>query len=147
MEVLIGGSVATVVGLYIIKIGLKKVWNLTQYKIGKHKIYYQLQKNISNLNHEKFLENIDKLKAYSAHHNKNKYYSFKKKEKINDTIIQDPILFRMKYDPNYLVEINRSKMNSSNNSENSSNQDIKIWVQEKIEETIRLKEQENRLDL
>jgi hypothetical protein len=135
MSALIGGSIAGVAGLYIMKIGLKKGWDYSQYKILKHKIYHKLQTNIDNLNHSGFLENIDKLKAFSAHYNKNKYYSFKKKEKINDAIIQDPILFKMKYDPNYLILFN-----------NKSETDLEDRMK-KVEESLMLKESENRLDL
>lgn len=145
--ILIGSSAGALVGFYFLKLALKKAWEEIRYKIEKHKIYKSLETDIKIMNYKKYIEDIDKLKSFSAHYNKNKYYSFKKRHRINDTIIQDPILFRMKYDPEYLVEINKSKMNSFNGSNASSNDEIKCYIKEKIEETIRLANDENRLDL
>ena len=147
VEVLIGSSVGAAVGFFVLKIIVKKSWDEVKYKIDKYKIYKSLKKDIKQMNYTKFIEDIDKLKSFSAHYNKNKYYSFKKRERINDTIIQDPILFRMKYDPEYLVEINRSKANSINGCSDSSSDQIKLYINERIEETIKLANEENRLDL
>ena len=143
-SVLIGSSVGAVAGFYLMKLTMMKAWEEGRYKIEKHKLYRELKTDIDNIDYKSFVENIEKLKVFSNHHNRNKYHSFLKKEKINEIIIKDSFLFRLKYDPEFLIiEINKYKCNNKNESEH----EIKKYIVETIELTIKMKDDENRLDL
>ena len=138
--VLVGSTAASVVGIYMLKVAGQKAFEKGMYKAEKWKILKGLQKSIDNLEYKKFIEYVDKLKAFSAHHNRNKFHSFKKREKINDTIINNPHLWRLKYDPDYMVqELQRTNSSSVN--------DRLEKIEDFITHSVMLKPNQSRLDL
>ena len=136
-------TIGSVIGLAIAKHITYKTLDKLKYKYQKKMIYKDLKKAERLCNHIDYITQIDKLKSFDAHYNKNKYNKYKRKRNLNDTVIQDPILFKMSFNADYLLEINRSKINSTVNSETSKDMEERM---RRVEESLRYNEDEERLN-
>ncbi len=135
------GSIILIKGTPIV---IKFVFNKLKYKFDKHKMYKKIKKNIDELDYENFKENMEILKiVIDNKYNKTKYISLMKRLKINEDIINNEDLFRLKFNPSELVQFH----SNSNSSNSSTTEEINQYINERIEQTIKLKEEESRLDL
>ncbi len=134
-------TIGSIIGLALAKRLTYKTFDRIKYKIQKKKVYKNLKKYEKMCDHGKYITQIDKLKSFDAHYNKNKYNKYKRKRNLNDTVIQDPELYRMFFNADYLLEVNQSRMNSSH----SGDSDLEERMA-RVEESLRLTDNEDRLN-
>lgn len=103
-----GGAVAALASFpyfgYVGYVYKFKVMNIIRYKAVKNRIYKGIHKAIAEQDIQSLRDYLDTLKHFDAKYSRVKLPKIKKKLGINDEILNDRKLFKMKYDSDYLVE-------------------------------------------
>lgn len=102
----IGGLAAISTIPYIGYVGFVykfKVFDLYKYKMSKRNIYNKIYKAIQEKDIQSLRDYLNALHLFDEKYNRTKLPALKKKLGINDEILNNRKLFKMKYDSNYLV--------------------------------------------
>ena len=75
-----------------------------RYKYKKRQIKKQLRKAIEELDFDEFADAFDKIKTFDNNFESQKYSKYKKDFCVNNEIIQNRKLFKVRFDPAYLAE-------------------------------------------
>ena len=113
---IIGGSV---IGAVITSKSVSVVFTtikptqIIKYKYYKRRLKNNLKKAITDLDYELFYDEFQKVKTFDGRFCANKYQDFKKKFGVNNEIINDKKLFRIKFDPEYLINVVNTTFSST----------------------------------
>jgi len=88
--------------------------NIVKYKTLKNRIYKGIYKAIEEQDIQSLRDFLNTLQLFDAKYSRVKLPKIKKKLGINDEILNDRKLFKMKYDSDYLVEQALGIYSSSN---------------------------------
>ena len=75
-----------------------------RYKYKKRQIKKQIKKAIEELDFDEFSDAFDKIKSFDNNFESQKYSKYKKDYCVNNEIIQNRKLFKIRFNPAYLVE-------------------------------------------
>ena len=113
---IVGGSAIGFITLSKPVVGILfniQITEYIRYKYLKKHIRKQLYKSIEELDYDSFVDGFDKLKTLDSNNDSQKYSEYKKKFCVNNDIINDRKLFKIRFDPSYLVEQCSSLSSSS----------------------------------
>lgn len=85
-----------------------KILDMYKYKKRKRQLYRFFQESIDDLDMDKMRETLKLLKAFDVKYERSKVIQLKSKYKLTDEMLQNYHLFRLKFDPEYLITYGES---------------------------------------